>query len=389
MRLSTAQRVNSGPQTRSNFVAANRAMAVSKGLCTILLSGMLLCGGTSCQPSPSTPADQAVRGMDSNTNPQASDEVTVVSETMHAVLQEIYGAEVAWFHPQVVAEQTLEREGVRRIQNSRLIVLDGTHQAGWVDTVSLPQSKVRDSTFDVLGELIVVADLGSHSHGSAGSHSHSGIVPQTWLDPILFGKQLDTVSQDLVAVQLISDAQKQAAMANWETIATPLNVRLESLRSPEPLPVLADAAGAEYLGRRLNWEIQVQDLRKAAKTDSGNLKTELQRWVDQHPTGIVLLPQPDVAALETMIAEVTPRILRLDLIESRLQPGQTKPFGGNQADVAGSDTRSRTAAGDDRQEGSEPSAANSGQSQKPGGDYRSRMEDNLRQIEKLQRSDSE
>lgn len=87
------------------------------------------------------------------------------------------------------------------IQSADLIVLNGAGFAAWVDRVSLPRSKVVN-TSGAIEDRFIRAESITHSHGDGGEHSHEGLASYIWLDPTLAIAQAEAVADALTARQL-------------------------------------------------------------------------------------------------------------------------------------------------------------------------------------------
>ncbi len=79
------------------------------------------------------------------------------------------------------------------MQQADLIVLNGATYEGWLKGVSLPASRVVDTTAAVADRLIRVEGAVTHSHGPEGAHEHTGTAFTTWLDPTLLIEQARAV----------------------------------------------------------------------------------------------------------------------------------------------------------------------------------------------------
>lgn len=71
---------------------------------------------------------------------------------------------------------------IAALQKADLIVLNGATYSKWLDQVSLPESRVLDTSAGFKKDYIEVKDTVTHSHGKAGEHSHTGTAFTTWLD---------------------------------------------------------------------------------------------------------------------------------------------------------------------------------------------------------------
>ncbi|GEM_PF-1926633 len=272
-----------------------------------------------CGESNPDRGQQGGPGPGSSSNPTADVKiVTVVSYAMYDVLQGLVGKQVQLFHPQVNVGQGIDRVTLGKIQNSRLILLEGTHNAGWIDTVSLPQSRVINTTFEVMDQLVMVDDLGSHSHGPGGQHSHQGIVAQTWLDPLIFGKQIELALSEMVAAKLLTKMEYAEAVQQWQGIRTQLEAQFAEMGSKVRAKVLTNAVGLEYLCRRLDWPLEVQPMAIAAQQDAVNLRRELSDWLKENPTGLIFLVSDQNKTLESAISKFAPRVLSVDLIQTQV-----------------------------------------------------------------------
>jgi zinc transport system substrate-binding protein len=90
-------------------------------------------------------------------------------------------------------------EDVLAMQQADLIVLNGASYERWLKKVSLPASRLVDTTAHVAERLISVAETVTHSHGPEGEHEHTGTAFTTWLDPSLLAEQAMAVRMALGA----------------------------------------------------------------------------------------------------------------------------------------------------------------------------------------------
>lgn len=79
-------------------------------------------------------------------------------------------------------------------QQADLILLNGAGYAGWVDKVSLPRSKLIDTSKDFKDQYITIASAVTHSHGPGGAHAHEGAAFTTWIDFNLAARQAKAVA---------------------------------------------------------------------------------------------------------------------------------------------------------------------------------------------------
>jgi zinc transport system substrate-binding protein len=67
-------------------------------------------------------------------------------------------------------------------QEADLILLNGAGYAKWVDKVSLPPSKMFNTSLPFKDEYVKIQEGLTHSHGPGGEHEHQGFAFTTWLN---------------------------------------------------------------------------------------------------------------------------------------------------------------------------------------------------------------
>ena len=68
------------------------------------------------------------------------------------------------------------------MQKADLILLNGATYDKWLAGVSLPESKLIDTSSAFADQYIKTVEAGTHSHGKGGDHSHAGTAFTTWID---------------------------------------------------------------------------------------------------------------------------------------------------------------------------------------------------------------
>jgi zinc transport system substrate-binding protein len=109
---------------------------------------------------------------------------------------------------------------ISTIQSADLILLNGAGFATWTSKVSLPRSKLVDTSRGLEDRLIATESI-THSHGEGGEHSHEGVAPYTWLDPSLATAQAEA----------IADAIKMRGLADSEVVDDRMAALAEDLKA--------------------------------------------------------------------------------------------------------------------------------------------------------------
>ena len=78
-----------------------------------------------------------------------------------------------------------DAETIAKYQQADLILINGAGFATWIETATLPGSRVIDTSAAIADQLLPLEGAVTHSHGGMGEHSHSGYATRLWLDPTL------------------------------------------------------------------------------------------------------------------------------------------------------------------------------------------------------------
>lgn len=88
-------------------------------------------------------------------------------------------------------------EALGILQEADVIFLNGAGYSQWLNMVSLPGSKVVNTSDALKGQFIGIEGQTTHVHGTEGEHAHGDIAFTTWLDPILAIEQADAIKEAL------------------------------------------------------------------------------------------------------------------------------------------------------------------------------------------------
>jgi len=187
--------------------------------------------------------------------------IYVVNYPLQYFAQRIGGDKVNVFFPAPPdidpAFWTPGREVIRQYQKADLILLNGAGYAKWISNVTLPKSKLIDTSRSFKSEYIPLQDTITHSHGPKGEHAHGDAAFTTWLDPLLAVKQADSIKEVLIKLQ---PGQKDIFVKNYESLKNDLenlNVKIKQVVSKSPIkPLLASHPVYQYLARRYGLNIK-------------------------------------------------------------------------------------------------------------------------------------
>jgi zinc transport system substrate-binding protein len=209
-------------------------------------------------------------------------------------------------------------EDVRRMQQARLVVLNGASWEPWTTRVSLPSSRVLTTSQPFAAELIRIPDAVTHQHGPEGRHSHAGTVPATWLSPVLLEAQIEALAAALLEQNPADKDLLTKQAAAWKASLQQPKKLLQQLRdasqSQRPF-VIADSPLHLYLLRDLGWEALY-----LTGLESGALEpeqiTQLTEMAAKSPDATVrlfLMNDDRPADVDAFAAARSLKVVRLDL----------------------------------------------------------------------------
>ncbi len=75
-------------------------------------------------------------------------------------------------------------EVIKEYQDADVIFLNGATYAKWTDKVSLPESKLVNTSESFRDSYLLMPFTVKHSHGPGGEHAHTGTDFNTWMNPL-------------------------------------------------------------------------------------------------------------------------------------------------------------------------------------------------------------
>lgn len=216
-----------------------------------LALSLLASCGTEGSPAPTTETDTE------NTVPV----VLAVNEPLAYFARRIGGALVDASYPGPrdgdPAFWEPNRDAVRAFQSADLVLRNGADYAKWMETASIAEGRVVDTSADFRARLIEVEGAVTHSHGPEGDHSHAGYAFTTWLDPELAALHARAVHAALA--ELLPD-ESATLDANLATLLDDLEAWHGELRGAvapgADLAILGSHPVYQYLRRALGLNLR-------------------------------------------------------------------------------------------------------------------------------------
>lgn len=193
---------------------------------------------------------------------------------------------------------------LRSMQSADLIVINGASYERWMTTVTLPASRIVDTSESLRDRFIEVKEATTHRHGPGGEHAHTGTAFTTWLD----------LEQAQVQASVIADALAARLPAQAKQIAERLDeLRTDLSRLDEQMttiaaalrerPLVASHPVYQYWARRYGLDVRSVLWEPEIVPDEAALR-DLARLRAEHPAAwMVWEGEPaaaSVRALESM-----------------------------------------------------------------------------------------
>jgi zinc transport system substrate-binding protein len=152
------------------------------------------------------------------------------------------------------------RHDVAAYHGATLILVNGAGFEGWLDKVSLPQSRVVDTSRAFADRFLKHATV-THSHGGDGAHAHAGIDGHTWLDPLLAKQQAQAIHDGFVQAWPQDAAAFGQRLASLHQDLDGLHARLLDVSAKlTDVKLLASHPSYNYLAARYGWQVVNLDL---------------------------------------------------------------------------------------------------------------------------------
>jgi len=172
---------------------------------------------------------------------------------------------------------------ITKFQNADVMLMNGATYSKWAEKVTLPQSKLVDTSASFKAQYIEIKSETTHSHGPGGEHSHSGTAFTTWVD-------LNQAIQQAEAVKNALSKFSPDAATNFEKLKADLealDARLIAVgKRIANAPLVASHPVYHYLARRyaLNlqavlWEPEVVPDDKAMEELKAILAKHPAKWM--------------------------------------------------------------------------------------------------------------
>lgn len=174
------------------------------------------------------------------------------------------------------------------IQSCDLILANGAAYAKWMEKVSLPSSKVVNTSESFTDKYIKIEQGSTHSHGAGGEHVHYGFAFTTWLNFKYAEQQANAILDVLVSKRPM---HKDIFTANFKELKAELQsldqeMSALSKKLPE-IAVFASHPVYQYLGEAYGLNI-ISEHWEPGETPSEEQWSEFQHNLEHNPANLML-----------------------------------------------------------------------------------------------------
>lgn len=180
-----------------------------------------------------------------------------------------------------------DAQTIARYQKADLILLNGAGYAKWTAKVSLPRSKMVDTSKGFKDRFVYTEAAITHSHGPEGDHAYENMAFTTWLDLSLAIEQARAVKKAMIRkIPKLADLFEQNFLALERDLLV-LDKLLETivLKNPE-LPLVVSHPVYDYLAQRyamniksVHWEPNEVLTRAQLRELKSILKKHSAKWM--------------------------------------------------------------------------------------------------------------
>lgn len=192
---------------------------------------------------------------------------------------------------------------VARLQEADLILLNGATYEKWLAHVTVPESKLVDTSAIFKEAYLDSSHSESHSHGPKGEHSHAGTAFTTWIDFQLAKSQATQVHQAVVTQ--IAD-QKEALDKDLQSLTADLDALDQRMAAIAQRigtqPLVASHPVYQYWANRYKLNVKAVLWEPEVVPDEDQMKA-LQELVASHPAKWMIWEgEPDPASVTKLKA---------------------------------------------------------------------------------------
>ena len=214
-----------------------------------------------------------------------------------------------------------EAKDVRAFQGADLILINGATYANWTTKVSLPESRIVNTSASFRDRFIEVKEDLTHKHGQNGGHSHTGTAFTTWLDLKQAEQQAAAICDALVKLLPESERTIKKNFVSLQKDLKTLDAELREISGKfAETPLVGSHPVYQYLARAYNLKIRSVHWEPDEMPDEDGW-AELATIRKEHPAKIMLWEGKPAKAIARMLTEQGMSSVVFDPCGNRLGEG--------------------------------------------------------------------
>ena len=224
--------------------------------------------------------------------------VYVVNYPLQYFAERIGGELVAVHFPEIQGDPAFwkpDAEAISSFQKADRILLNGASYAKWVETVSLPASKLVDTSASFRDSYLVIEGTMVHSHGPDGEHSHGETAFTTWLDPTLAVEHANAIRDAFMEARPADETTFKEGFASLERDLLALEERMEqAVAGKTGRPLMGSHPVYQYLARRYGLNLRAVHFEPDVFPDD-EAWNDLEHVLEEHPARWMLWESEPIA----------------------------------------------------------------------------------------------
>ena len=175
-----------------------------------------------------------------------------------------------------------DKKTIADYQKADLILLNGAHYAKWTEKVSLPRSKMVNTSRKFKDKYIKTKEAVTHSHGPGGKHAHEDVAFTIWLDLDLAVRQASEIKDALSRKRSSLKPIFERNFAALEKDLTALDREIKGIVSiNQNQPLIVSHPVYDYLSER--YELNIKSVHwEPDEIPNGIQWAELKRILKDH-----------------------------------------------------------------------------------------------------------
>jgi len=214
-----------------------------------------------------------------------------------------------------------EAKYVQAFQGADLILLNGATYAKWTTKVSLPESRIVNTSASFRDRFIEVEEDAAHKHGKDGGHNHIGTAFTTWLDLEQAEQQAVAIRDALIRLLPNSKHAIENNFVDLQKNLQALDTELKEIANKYgETPLIGSHPVYQYLARGYDLKIRSVHWEPDEMPDE-NGWAELAAIRKEHPTKIMLWEGEPDRAIDRKLLEQGVSIVVFDPCGNRPDKG--------------------------------------------------------------------